>query len=79
MTKIEKAEILRHYRIANYKDIKEMLELIAVKKGLVDTGVEIVNKKKVKTTTPNVAEAARRLIRDFLANRIQYCSQVPQL
>lgn len=34
VSKLEKDEILRHYRIANFKDTNEMLELIATKKGL---------------------------------------------
>lgn len=46
LEKLEKEEILRHYRIASYKDTNHMLELIAVKKGLVDT---IKNEKKKKT------------------------------
>jgi len=32
--KIEKTEILRHYRIANYTNVTQMLEFIALKKGL---------------------------------------------
>ena len=36
LPKIDKSEILRHYRIGNYKFTSEMLNLIALKKGLVD-------------------------------------------
>jgi len=34
--KIEKSEILRMYRIGNYENTDEMLEQIAMKKGLVE-------------------------------------------
>jgi hypothetical protein len=36
MDKLEKSEVLRHYRIANFDNEEEMLKAIANKKGLVD-------------------------------------------
>jgi len=36
LVKIERSEILRVYRIGNYKNTDEMLEQIAMKKGLVE-------------------------------------------
>ena len=39
LTKVEKTEILRHYRIANFKDVDEMLSHLAHKKGLVSQEV----------------------------------------
>jgi len=75
MSKLDKEEILRHYRIANFEDETKMLELIAHKKGLVDQVAELVGKKKVKKMVPNVQDAARRLIRDFLNNRLRFYSK----
>jgi len=40
LEKIEKPEILRHYRIGNFSNATEMLEQIAKKKGLVDEVVQ---------------------------------------
>lgn len=40
LPKIDKSEILRHYRIANYENTDSMLNLIALKKGLVDQQVK---------------------------------------
>jgi len=34
VAKMDKEELLRHYRIANYNDVNHMLELIAIKKAL---------------------------------------------
>jgi hypothetical protein len=96
--KIEKIEILRFYRIANYKTTLEMLEKIAYKKGLVEikevttdkieniNTITKVGKKKrearnvvEKQTVCDVDEAAKRVIRDFLNNRLNYFSKVPEL
>ena len=74
--KLDKEEILRHYRIAIYNDVDHMLELIAVKKGLTETQVDTTGKKKVKKQVPNTLEAARRVIRDFLNNRLRYYSKL---
>jgi outer membrane receptor for monomeric catechols len=74
----------------------EMLQNIAVKKGLVDTKeVETEKKeslmdakkgKKKKVSqpvvetqrVPNVEMAAKRVIRDFLNNRLTYYTKVPK-
>lgn len=53
-----------------------MLELIATKKGLVDNVKDETKKSKKKKLVPNVQEAARRLIRDFLNNRLRYYSKI---
>lgn len=96
VNKIEKTEILRFYRIANFTTTLEMLELIAKKKGLVEYKEVVTDKIEnviVKTKTDkkkreakkvvekqmvcNVDEAAKRVIRDFLNNRLNFFSQVP--
>ena len=95
--KIDKTEILRHYRIANFSSSVEMLELIAKKKGLVEYKEVVTDKIEnviVKTKTDkkkreaknviekqmvcNVDEAARRMLRDFLNNRLNFYSKVPK-
>ena len=90
--KVEKVELLRHYRIGNFENIDQLLENLAIKKGLVTTEKVEVEKKvaklvpaggrkmkktneiaKVVTETkqiPNKPDAARRLIRDFLNNKL---------
>ena len=97
VNKIEKTEILRFYRIANFTTTLEMLELIAKKKGLVEYKEVVTDKIEnviVKTKTDkkkreakkvvekqmvcNVDEAAKRVIRDFLNNRLNFFSQVPK-
>ena len=96
MQKVEKTEILRHYRIPMFDSTVQMLEHIAVKKGLVDTKEVETEKKesimepkkgKLKKRSqpvvevqrvPNVEMAAKRVIRDFLNNRIVYCTKVPK-
>lgn len=40
LPKIDKSEVLRHYRIGNYTNTESMLNLIALKKGLVDQHVK---------------------------------------
>jgi len=95
--KIDKTEILRFYRIANFTTTLEMLELIAKKKGLVEYKDVVTDKienvivktkndkkkreaKKVveKQHVCNVDEAAKRMIRDFLNNRLNFYSKVPK-
>jgi len=97
MKKVDKMELLRHYRIANFDSIDKLLEQIAKKKGLNKTeSVEkeqrvntLVNKKgKLKKQTdkvsmvvekiqvPDKEQAARRLIRDYLNNRLAYFTPV---
>jgi nuclear GTP-binding protein len=76
--RVEKEEILRHYRIANFKDTQEMLEFIAVKKGLTTAPPateEKPKKGKKAKHVPDTVEAAKRVIRDFLNNRLRYFSK----
>lgn len=37
LAKVDKTEMLRHYRIANFESVGKLLELVAQKKGLVNT------------------------------------------
>lgn len=37
LAKIDKTEILRHYRIASFDSVQKLLEFVALKKGLVNT------------------------------------------
>ena len=96
MQKVEKTEILRHYRIPMFETTVQTLEHIAVKKGLVDTKEVETEKKeshmvpkkgKLKKKSqpvvevqkvPNVEMAAKRVIRDFLNNRLTYYTKVPK-
>jgi len=76
LPKIDKSEILRHYRIGNYNNTTEMLNLIALKKGLVDkqvvdgTTTNGKKSKQEKKLVSNIEQAARRFLRDFLNGRI---------
>ena len=36
LAKVDKTEILRHYRIAHFDSVEQLLELVALKKGLVN-------------------------------------------
>jgi hypothetical protein len=53
-----------------------MLEMIAVKKGLMETVPNDSKKGKKTKQVPNQAEAAKRLIRDFLNNRLRFYSKI---
>jgi pantoate kinase len=95
MLKIDKVEILRFYRIPDFETTVQMLENIAVKKGLVETkevetekkeSLMVAKKNKMKKKSqpvvevqrvPNVEQAAKRVIRDFLNNRLTYYTKVP--
>lgn len=63
ISKVEKAELLRHFRIADYKDVNELLAHIAKKKGHLQAGGKA-----------NVDQAARAVIREFLHGKIKYQS-----
>jgi len=95
---IDKVEFLRHYRIADFKDMDEFLDQVAKKKGLVervrvpiDENVALLVKNKagkmVKRSekkleyhdVPDRDNAARRVIRDFLNNRLSYSAKPPQV
>jgi len=97
MEKVEKSELLHHYRIAMFSNITELLGHIATKKGLLKKETVEVEKKvnslgtnrrgKLKKQSdkvqvmeevrqvPDHDGAARRLIRDFLNNRLSYYSK----
>ena len=95
MQKIDKTEFLRFYRIPDFETTVQMLENIAVKKGLVEVkevetekkeSVMVDKKNKMKKKSQpvvevqkvaNVEQAAKRVIRDFLNNRLTYFTKVP--
>jgi hypothetical protein len=37
LAKVDKTEILRHYRIANFDSVDKLLELVAHKKGFINS------------------------------------------
>ena len=91
LAKVEKPEILRHYRIADFDSVPKLLELLAFKKGLTmaeETPVAApAPKKKKKAGAATQAKpqqvadldaAAKRVLRDFLNNRLNFYSQVPK-
>jgi len=91
LAKVEKPEILRHYRIADFDSVPKLLELLAFKKGLTVTEETPVaapaskKKKKAEAATQMKAHqvadldaAAKRVLRDFLNNRLNFCSKVPK-
>ena len=53
-----------------------MLELIATKKGLTAAAPGQKKTGKKAKQVPNVDEAARRMIRDFLGNRLRFYSKI---
>lgn len=103
LEKVDKFEVLRHYRIADFNDdVTKLLELVAIKKGILKDGQpaaiqqadaseqEKKGKKKKKQATeaaavaaakaqvPDLDQAARRVLRDFLNNRLSFCSTAPE-
>lgn len=91
ISKIDKVELLRFYRIPDFGDkesdegVTSLLQHIAKKKNWfakvqVDTGkTDKHGKPLIKTqNVPDKSMAARRVIRDFLNNRVEYCSPVPK-
>jgi nuclear GTP-binding protein len=86
MAKVEKSEILRMYRIGNYQNTDEMLDQIAMKKGLVEqvrvdgkTEKKGKKSKSEKKDVPKKTDAAKRVLRDFLNNRINYHCAPPSI
>lgn len=93
--KIEKVELLRHYRIGGFETVDQFLEQVARKKGFIEKvnvpTSEVVNtlvQKKGKMTksshkavetidVPDKDMAARRVIRDFLSNRLTFYAKPP--
>lgn len=60
---VNRQELLRHFRISDFKDTNELLGHIAKKKGHLQQGGKA-----------NVEQAARAIIREFLASKIKYQS-----
>ncbi|CDW80860.1 gtp-binding protein- [Stylonychia lemnae] len=67
INKVEKQELLRHFRIADFKDVNELLGHIAKKKGHLQAGGKA-----------NMDQAARAIIREFLHGKIKYSSNPKQ-
>lgn len=59
MQKVDKTEILRHYRIPNFETTVQMLENIAVKKGMVDTK-EVETEKKESLMVPKKGKMKKK-------------------
>ena len=89
IAKIEKVELIRYYRIADIGDkesdegLEKLLVQIAKKKGWtkkvqVDSGKTGKDGKPLvkSVTVPDQSMAARRVLRDFLNNRLSYHSKV---
>lgn len=84
MEKVQKAELLRHYRIGDFETAQQLCEEVAKKKGFLTVEeVEVPQvkgqkqQKKQRNHIPNVDLAARRIIRDFLGNKLIYYSALP--
>lgn len=63
VSKVNKQELLRYFRIADFKDVNELLGHIAKKKGHLQVGGKA-----------NVESAARSIIREFLHGKLKYQS-----
>lgn len=84
MEKVAKPELLRHYRIGGFETAQQLCEEVAKKKGFLTVEeVEVPQvkgqkqQKKQRNHVPNVDLAARRIIRDFLGNKLIYYSALP--
>jgi hypothetical protein len=83
MKKVPKDEVLRFYRISDFDDITELAESVAKKKGFMKK-IKIESKKKkpdgtpkyIEKTSPDDVMGAKRILRDFLNNRLTYYSEV---
>ena len=82
--KVEKSEFLRFYRIGAFKTAEELSEQVAKKKGMVDQqkkfdagGKKKKQEKAQIETIVNKEMGARRILRDFLNNRLMYFSKIP--
>jgi len=64
--RVQKEELLRHYRIADFTTQQEFLGQIARKKGFLQTG-----------GIPNFDQAARSVLRDFLNGKLKYYTAPP--
>lgn len=66
LSRVEKPEVLRFYKIADFNTLEEFLGQIARKKGLLKSG-----------GTGNLEQAARMVIRDYLSGKIKYFTIPP--
>lgn len=66
LDRVQREDILCLYQIPDYTSVDQMLGLVARKKGLLKTG-----------GVPNMEEAARAVLRDFLNGKIQYFTAPP--
>lgn len=66
LNRVEKDELLRYYRIADFTKQEEFLGQIARKKGFLQLG-----------GVPNFDQAARSVIRDFLNGKLKYYTAPP--
>lgn len=68
LSRVEKEELLRFYRIADYNTQSEFLAQIARKKGFLQSG-----------GVPNFDQAARSVLRDFLNGKLKYFTAPPMV
>jgi nuclear GTP-binding protein len=67
LNRIEKQELLVHYRIADFDNIDSFIGQVARKKGfLQNKGV------------PNVDQTARAVIRDYMQGKLKYFTAPPE-
>jgi nuclear GTP-binding protein len=66
LNRVEKDELLRYYRIADFTRQEEFLGQIARKKGFLQLG-----------GIPNFDQAARSVLRDFLNGKLKYFTAPP--
>ena len=66
MNRVQKEELLRYYRLADYTRQEEFLGQIARKRGFLQAG-----------GIPNFDQAARSVIRDFLNGKLKYFTAPP--
>ena len=64
--RVQKEELLRYYRIADYNTQQEFLAQIARKQGFLQKG-----------GIPNFDQAARSVLRDFLNGKLKYFTAPP--
>ena len=80
---VPKEELLRFYRVPDFEDQNELAAAVSKKKGFLKK-VKIATSKKKPDGTPKYIEkqepdeimGAKRILRDFLSNRLTYYSEV---
>lgn len=68
LDRIEKDQLLKFYRIADFDNVDTFLGQIARKKGQLQAG-----------GTANMDQAARSVIRDFMNGKLKYWTQPPEI